>query len=127
MVAGLNCLIDVWRMTEQDDDAIGGASISGSQQYTNVRGFIEENKEEQILLQQGLGTLKTFNCTVVPGTLNIYEKDQIEVVYPKWHQYYGNHFRVVNSRKSTQNPRDRRSYILLSLIRNVEAHSELEQ
>ena len=120
---GLNVQFDVWRNNYATDDDVGGSVIIGTYLYRNVRGRFQQQPEEQIFLQQGLETVKTFTCNVVPGTLLIKERDELEVVCPVNHYYYGDRFRVVNARPSDFTPNDSRNYLMLTLVRSVEAHT----
>jgi len=124
VTAGLNLLIDVWRITQADDDAVGGASITGTVSYHNVQARMSANEEEQVLLQQGLQTMRTFNMTVVPGTLDIKERDEVEIKRPRNHPYSNVRFRVIGVRYQDFNTYDtRRNYMLLSLTRVVRSHA----
>jgi len=122
MVAGLNARARIWRMTNLADDSVGGAQISGSVIHTNVYTRLEANPEEQLLLQQGLETIRTYNALIQPGTLDIRERDEYEITAPFDHQYYGVRLRIVGVQYSSHNARDRRNYIRLSLTRSVRAH-----
>jgi len=124
MTAGLNLLIDIWRITQADDDIVGGASITGTVSYHNVQARMNANEEQQLLLQQGLETMRTYNMTVIPGTLDIKERDEVQIMRPRNHQYANLRFRVVGIRYQDFDPDDRRGYMLLSLTRNVRSHAK---
>lgn len=123
MVAGLNVKFDIWRVNYSPDDEVGGAVTTGTYSYRNIDGRFQQQPEEQVFLQQGMETVKTFSCIVVPATLDIDERDEIEVVCPTNHYYFGNRFRVINARPADFNPNDRRNYLMLTLTRSVEAHA----
>jgi len=123
MTAGLNLRINIWRITQAPDDVVGGASITGTVSYYNVQARMNANEEQQLLLQQGLETMRTFNMTVSPGTLDIKERDEIQIVVPFNHPYIDDRFRVVGIRYQDLDPTDPRSYMLLSLTRSVRAHA----
>jgi hypothetical protein len=123
MVAGLNVKFDIWRWNYATDDEVGGSVGTGTYSYRNVAGRFQQLPEEQVFLQQGLEIVKTFSCIVVPATMDIDERDEIEVVCPANHYYFGNRFRVINARPSDFNPSDSRNYLMLTLVRSVEAHS----
>ena len=123
MVAGLNVKFRIWRWYYDDDDTSGGAVPYERVLHESVRGRFQQMPDEQVLLQQGLETLKTFTCVVAPGTLDVKERDEVEVIHPADHYYCGDRFRIVNARPSDFNPSDRRNYLMLSLIRSVEAHN----
>ena len=122
MVAGLNIRVNVWRITTPIDDHVGGALITGTVIYHDVQARMEEVPAQMLLVQQGLETLSTFRMTLVPGTLTIYERDEVEVVQPRDHYYYGQRFRVKNVSHSSFNPRDPRNYLMLVLNRSDRMH-----
>ena len=122
MTAGLNKRVDIWRIDTDDDDAIGGAMVTGTLVHYNVMASLEENPANQLLEQQGLETLRTFTSIVVPGTLDIRERDELEVIKPRDDPYYGERFRINRVTFSRLNPRDPRNYMMLGLVRSVRAH-----
>lgn len=124
MIAGLNFLFKVWRMTPGTDDYVGGASITGTVVYDNIPGRMQEFGGELVLLQQGLETLSIFNVTLMPGNLDIRERDEIEVVEPFDHPEFGNRFRVIDSSNTDLNVRDPRNYMMLTVSRSDRAHTE---
>ncbi len=123
-MAGLNCRVDIYRINYGDDDDVGGAVTTGTVQYQGISARIQPSSPEQLLLQQGLETNRTFQATIVPGTLTIHERDEIEVVQPTDHAYYGDRFRVIGVQASDLNRRDPRNYMILHLSRSVRAHSK---
>lgn len=127
MVAGASCLCRIWRMSNADtDDEVGGAIVTGSLVYDRVPLRFQAEPEEQLLMQQGLQTVRTFTGIIVPGTLDIRERDNLEITEPLDHVYYGNKFRIVSVRHSSHNRRDPRNYMMLGMIRNVRAHGEVQ-
>ena len=123
MTAGMNMCVKVWRMTTDDDDSVGGAMITGTAVYSGIQAFMQEVPIQMVLAQQGLETLSMFNVNLVPGTLDIYERDEIEVTHPTDHYFYGERFRVMNVRRSSHNPRDPRNYMMLVVTRSDRMHS----
>ena len=123
MVAGLNTRVRIWRMDDIDDDVVGGAVISGTVAYDYVRARIEANPEEQLLLQQGAETTRTFNALVVPGTLDIRERDELEIVEPTSHVYYAQRFRIVGIQYSSMDKHNPNNYARLSMTRSERAHA----
>lgn len=121
-MAGYNMRFAVYRISFPSDDTVGGAQTSGTLVYDQVQGRFQAQPTQQLLLQQGLETERTFTALVIPGTLTIYERDELEVIEPYDHPYHGQRFRVVHPRYSDLNPRDPRNYILLDLTRSVRAH-----
>lgn len=124
MVSGLNRRCKIWRIDWRTDDSVGGAVVTGTVAYWNVPLRMQETSPEQLLLQQGLETQKTFTGVVIPGTMTIYERDELEITSPRDDMYYGDRFRIVNVRHSDHNPRDPRSYAMLQMVRSVRAHTQ---
>lgn len=124
MTSGLNIRVSIWRMGYRDDDSIGGAVFSGTVLYSGIACRMQAQPVEQVLLQQGLETERTFTAVIVPGTLSIRERDELEVTAPFDHPYINKRFRIEAMRWSDFNPRNPRNYIMLDLSRSVRAHSE---
>ena len=120
--AGYNIRANIYRINWGTDDVVGGAVTTGTLQYQNVYARFQAQPEEQLILQQGLETVRTFTCNVIPGTLDIRERDEFEVSKPTDHIYYGQRFRITNVRYTDLNKRDPRNYLMLSLSRDVRAH-----
>jgi hypothetical protein len=122
MSAGLNRRCDIYHYSFLADDIVGGSQPTGTVSYWNVPLRMQENAPSQLLLQQGLETQRTFSGVIVPGTLKIYERDEIKITQPTDDVFYGDFFRIVGMRYSDFNPRDARNYIMLSLVRSDIAH-----
>lgn len=123
MVAGLDLRLDIWRTEYRTDDAIGGAVISGTLQFHNVQARFEYEPTTQVFYEQGLETNKVITAVIVPGTLDIRERDEVEVIAPYDHWDVSNRFRVMGVEHSSHNPRDPRNYLILHLTRSVRAHT----
>jgi hypothetical protein len=123
MVAGLNCKVRLWRMDNIDDDTVGGAVVSGTVAYNDIRARIEANPEEQLLLQQGFETPRTFNALIVPGTLDVRERDELEVTAPANHIYYASRFRIMGIQYSSMDVSNPNNYARLSMVRSVRSHA----
>ena len=123
MPAGMNCRVRIWRMEQQPDDVVGGSILTGTVQFDNVMARVEANPEDQLLLQQGLETVKTFNALVVPGTLDIMERDELEITRPVYHPYYAVRFRIVGVQRSSMDNYNPNVYTRLSMIRSVTSHA----
>ena len=123
MTAGFNIKGKVWRITFPSDDSIGGAQSSGTVAYNSIDLRLHAIEPDQVFLQQGLETLRTFRGTVRNHTLTIYERDEIEVIWPSEHWYYGSRFRVDGVTRSNVHPRDARGYLILNLSRSERAHA----
>ena len=124
MTAGTNCRVAVWRWLFTTDDSVGGAEPTGSYVYNDMLGFLQEQPQEQLLLQQGMETQRIFHMNVLPAWYTIYERDEIEVVAPTDHVFYEKRFRVLNVTHSSHNRRDPRGYILLTLRRSDRSHEQ---
>jgi hypothetical protein len=124
VMAGDNIRVTVWRMSDSSDDRVGGAVITGSSVYTGVPARIEQEPANQLLAQQGLETLHMFKMRIIPGTITIYERDEIEVTHPFDHHYFGQRFRVNGVMYSSNSPRDPRNYIMLNLTRSDRYHRQ---
>jgi hypothetical protein len=123
MTAGMNSRVRIWRLANEADDVVGGAMLTGSVQYEDVRARIEANPEDQLLLQQGLETTKTFNALVVPGTLDILERDELQITRPTHHPYYAVRFRIVGVQRSSMDNYNPNTYTRLSMVRSVTSHT----
>jgi hypothetical protein len=123
MPAGMNSRVRIWRLANEADDVVGGAMLTGSVQYEDVRARIEANPEDQLLLQQGLETTKTFNALVVPGTLDILERDELQITRPTHHPYYAVRFRIVGVQRSSMDNYNPNTYTRLSMVRSVTSHT----
>lgn len=127
MSAGLNRRCDIYHFTFGADDVVGGSQPTGTVSYWNVPLRMQENAPSQLLLQQGLETIRTFSALVIPGTMSIYERDEIKITAPRDDVFYGNFFRIIGVRKSDFNTRDPRNYLLLTLVRSDIAHANDSQ
>jgi len=124
-IAGLNCRIDIYRINYGNDDVVGGAMITGTLQFSDVQARVQADPLEPLLVQQqGMQALRTFTANIIPGTLDIRERDELEVSQPTDHVYYGDRFRIIEVRHSDHNKRDPRNYMMLQMTRSVRAHSQ---
>lgn len=123
MIAGSNCRVDIYSIENDEDDLVGGAVVTGTMMYQNVLARFQSDREDQLILQQGLETVRTFTFTVFPASMHIEERDEIEVIKPLDHTYYGDRFRIVSVRYADFNQRDPRNYVILHTTRNVKAHA----
>lgn len=126
MPAGTNCKIRVWRLNYLDDE-VGGAYPSGTVLHENLDARIEEELTETSFIQQGLQTQKTFSGLIWGHALQIREQDEIEVISPPNHQYYGKYFRVEDSRYDSRHPAIKQGYLLVRLTRSQISHGESYQ
>lgn len=124
MTAGLNTLFSLWRMEAQDDDYVGGASISGTVVYQNIPGRMQGFMPQQVYNAQGLETERTFTIVIAPGTRDIRERDELELTAPYDHFYFGDRFRVIGVLPSDFDTRDPRNYMMLTTSRSIKAHGQ---
>ena len=120
-LAGNNIRVRIWRTNYSSDDTVGGAVVTGTV-VGDYPARLQANPQEQLLLQQGLETERTFKVNIVPGYLDIRERDELEVIQPTDHVYYGQRFRIRGVSYSSLNKRDPRNYLMLTLTRDVRAH-----
>ena len=122
MVAGTNSKARIWRYSNEDDDVVGGAVLSGTVQYANILCRMDVVPSEQLLLQQGLETTKMFTATLVPGNLDIRERDELEIIAPYDHIYLGDEFRIIEVRGQIFNSRNPNKYMVVTMTRSIRAH-----
>jgi hypothetical protein len=123
MAAGLNIKVRIWKIQYSPDDAVGGSVITGTV-VGDYQSRFRENRESQLLLQQGLEVDKTYSAIIVPGTVDVHERDELEIIQPTDHPYYGQRFRVRGVSFGMLNPRDPRNYVQLTLSRSRIAHAQ---
>lgn len=123
MVAGLDIAISIWRYMTPSDDLGGGALVSGTYVYPYINARMQASKADTLLLQQGIEIIKVWDVLCQPANLLVYERDEIEVVWPNNHRYYGKRFRVVSVEESSLNPDDSRGYLMLRVTRKELAHA----
>ena len=119
----MNIGIAIWHYFTPSDDVGGGALASGTYSYPYVEARMEQSRADSLLLQQGLEVTKIWNVLCQPANLLVYERDEIEVVNPKNHRYFGKRFRVVSVEESSLNPDDSRGYMMLRVTRREIAHA----
>ena len=123
MGAGYNIRVRVWRMlADAPDDYVGGAVMTGTVVYSDVMAKMEQEPANMLLAQQGIETTHIYRMNIIPGTLEIYERDEVQIMKPLDHHYYGDRFRVRGVMYSSHNPRDPRSYLMLNLNRSDRMH-----
>lgn len=122
MTAGLNTRFNIYRMESSSDDEVGGAQVTGTLVYSRIRGSIQEESPDMLLLQQGVETTKTFSLLIGDGNLDIREHDEAEIVAPYNHEYLNDRFRLIGVRYQRFHPSDRRKYLICNATRSVRAH-----
>jgi len=115
MTAGLNVRIEVWRMVEQNDDDHGGAILSGTVLYDTADARLQAIKPSYLMLQQGLEVESLFRLMVQSSERDYREYDEVEVIWPIQHKYYGDRFRIIKVQEDALHPFDRRSFVEFTL------------
>jgi len=123
MPAGLNLHVKFIRLVSTDDD-VGGAYVTGTVLHNNVAGRIDSIQPNTDFLQQGLETIRIFSAMFWPDTLTFREQDEVEVISPPNHPYYGKRFRVMSVQYDSNHPAQRRGYIIATLARSQISHGE---
>lgn len=126
MTPGLNIKIRVWRVSNQPDDAIGGALLSGTILHDYVPARLDPIKPEMVLLQQGYEIDSVFNCMTHRLNPMVKEKDEIEVIFPDYHPFYHELLQIRGIQFSSLNPYDSRDFILMTVKRKNYAHTTTE-
>lgn len=127
MPAGVNLYVKFIRLTYSQDDDVGGAYPTGTILHPWVAGRIEEAPARTDFLQQGLETRKIFSGMFWGNELNFREQDEVEIVSPPNHKYFGKRFRVISATEPNNHPAQKRNYYLAKLERSQIAHSEVYQ
>lgn len=123
MPAGLNVKVRIWGMFNDDDDAVGGAQMSGTLRYDNISARIESQMPSPLLLDQGAEVMRMMDCIVRPGNLTIEEFDEVEIVTSN-HPFCFERLLVERVQHSSLHPGDPRSMVKLKLSRKKYSRSE---
>lgn len=126
-IAGMNCRVKAIRWVYPSDDEVGGAYPSGTVLHESLDARIEEELTDVMFIQQGLETKKTFSGMIWGNNLMIREHDELEVISPPNHDYYGKRFNVVDGRYDSRHPAIKQRYLLVRLTRSQIAHREESQ
>lgn len=120
MTAGMRLRVTVHSISQAADDEVGGAVHTGTAAITSIPAAIEYLKPSQMLLEQGLETKRMARVMVQPGSLTIYERDELELVGPLGHEDIGNLFRVVSVERTGFSPNDTRARHLVLMCERYE-------
>ena len=126
MKAGNNLRVKFIRMVYTDDE-VGGAYPTGTILHDGVEGRIDEEPTNTAFLQQGLETIKVFSAEFWGHQLTFREQDEVEVISPPNHEYFGKRFRVVSKTTSSNHPSQKRNMWMCKLTRSQISHGELYQ
>ena len=117
MVAGLNIRVDIWRMTDNADDSVGGALITGTVVYEAIRAAMSPRRPTQAALEAGLETNAIYDFTAQLRGITLFERDEVEVVLPVDHELAAKRFRIVGVQPSRRHGRQGHQHATLSRIR----------
>jgi len=101
------------------DDEVGGAVETGTVLASNIRGYMDIRPPSQLMLEQGLETPRIADIFLRPrpGSLVLYERDQIEVTGPADHPNINERWRIEAVLNSPQHPKDRKRFIKVRTTR----------
>jgi hypothetical protein len=117
---GLYCRANIWRMNNSDpdgDDVVGGAMISGTLVYESVQCAFQDSRATQALYEQGLEVPRLVDCVMIPETMDIRERDEVEVVSPYNHRFVNKRLRIIEVIRGITHPSSRHGHIELRLQR----------
>lgn len=117
MKAGNNLRARIWRFSYPQDDEVGGALPSGTVVYENIEARSQDASPIAAFAIQGVETNKIHQAWVYPGTLDIREYDQFEIISPPNHPYINLKMRIDTVQKPNFHPADPRGYLLLTMVR----------
>jgi len=123
---GNNLRARIWRWIYINDDSVGGAEPSGTIVYESVEARSQDASPIAAFAIQGVETNKIHQAYVYPGTLDIREYDQFEVVSPPNHPYFGLKMRIDTVQKPNFHPADPRGYLLLTMVRATKHGNEYQ-
>ena len=126
MTAGLNCSVQILRLIYADDE-VGGSYPTGTILHNYVEARIDEEPTDTAFLQQGLETKKIFSAMLWGHNLTLREQDEVVVVSPPNHKYYGKYFRIMSHTSSSNHPAQKRNVYILKMERSQIAHGEVYQ
>jgi hypothetical protein len=109
MVAGMRLRVTVHSISQGADDEVGGAVHTGTAGIVSIPAAVEYLKPSTILLEQGIEIKRMARVMVQPGSLTIYERDELEVVGPPGHEDIGLFFRVASVDRTGFSPNDTRA------------------
>lgn len=124
MIRGMNARMNIWRINFDPDDEVGGAVVTGTCVYQDVLCRVDSVRPEMVLVQQGLEVPRIFTAHIVPATLQVFERDEVEMVFPINHPYYGMRLTVRGVQHLGMRLDDLRAYIILTLSKTDFAHAD---
>ena len=125
MPAGLNCKINVIRFDYSGrDDEVGGSNPTGTILHSFIDGRIDAQLPKTDYSGQGLETVRLFDGMFWGHELTMREQDEVEVVSPPNHPYFGKRFRIEAHQFDSRHPAIKQGYHLVKMTRSQIAHSE---
>jgi hypothetical protein len=125
MPAGLNLFGRIWRLTDAEDDSVGGAVPTGTVIYDSVFARVSSTKPTQALLDQGLETVEIFTGVLSPAGMLLQHNDQLEILSPNSSRHYDKRFVIIGLQPSSME--DDRRFMVVTMRRLEKAHSNLLQ
>lgn len=116
MTAGYNLHVAVWRIENDADDLIGGAQPTGTCLGTRIPARFTPARASMILAQQGIEAIKVWQVEL-PYKVTLKEHDELQIVQPKRHRFYGKRFLVTEVTDSSMHPADSRAYQTVTVKR----------
>jgi len=107
------------------DDVVGGALITGTPLHIRIRGRIESLRPTQLLLEQGLEYQRLWSVALRPASLDVRERDELEITHPTTHLFFGERFRIMAIEHSGMHPKDSRDFLKLT-VRHVDFARSLQ-
>jgi hypothetical protein len=123
---GLNVRFDIIRLSYFDDD-VGGAVESGTTVASAIPGRINLIQPTQQSLEVGLEVPIMADVFIrpKPGTLTIFENDQVLLVSPADHPNFNQRFRVEGEvQSSSMHPKNRNQFLRLRATRVEQTRTE---
>lgn len=116
MRAGLNLKAEIIRISYGDDDAVGGAVVTGTCVYEGLNVAISQRRPSQVSLEQGLEVANIFDFTCRAKDVTLFERDEVRVTWPLDHPYYNLCFRIMGVQLPRGRTRYRNQHATLSRI-----------
>lgn len=125
MPAGLNCAVKVIHFSYAGrDDEVGGANPTGTVLHQYIQGRIDAQLPKTDYSGQGLETARIFDGLFWGHELTMREQDEVEVISPPNHPYFGKRFRIEAHQFDSRHPAIKQGYHLVKLTRSQIAHAE---
>jgi len=116
--------VSIHSVGQGPDDDVGGAIFTGTQTpaLRQLPATIQYLSPSRLLLEQGVEVKRLAKVLVQPGSLTIYEQDELEVVGPAGHEDLGRFFKVVSVERTGFSPNDVRGRFLQLMCERMEEY-----